>query len=126
MTRALAIFTVSAGGMRLRVRLLASVRDVDREFRKGRPRRNGNVVHAYFESSVRARARTVGTIALPADGNLPELVPHEVAHAVTHHLANWSPEGGFTWQGDDERLATTIGLLCARVRAGLEARGVEA
>ena len=117
--RALALFTVSASGMRLRVRLLASVRDVDREYRAGWPRRDGKVVHGYFTSTYNASARYIGTIVLPADGRLAELVPHEVAHAVMHELESVE-------RADDERLATTIGLLCARVRAGLKARGVEA
>lgn len=116
MSRALAVFSVAAGGLRLRVRLLPTSRDVDREYRGGRPRRGGGHVHAYFERSKSQSARHGGTIVLAGNGRLPELVPHEVAHAVIGRL-------GAVRAADDERAATLIGLLSARILARIERRG---
>lgn len=112
MTRALACFSVSHAGLRLRIRLLPNVRSVDREFRAAcRPAAlyEGLHVNAYFMSARRADARHAGTIALPAaGGQLLELVPHEVTHAVMHWI-------GGVHCTQDERLATAIGRLTVRI-----------
>lgn len=119
MTRALAVFTVSHQRLRLRVRVLPAVADVDAAYLEGRRRSDGKTVHAYFQPTLRA-ARHVGTVVLPADGRLAELIPHEVVHAVMHRI-------GGVHCTDDEALATTVGLLSARItrrcaRLGLEVR----
>lgn len=113
MTRALARFTVAAGGIRLRVRVLPTMRDVDAEYRDGdRPRRDGKLVPAFFAPARRTDAKHLGTVVLCADGCAEELVPHEIAHAVVH--AHQSVTAA-----DDERFATTVGLLSARVHRHL-------
>lgn len=118
MARALAIFTVRHGACRLRVRLLPTVRDVDAEYREGKRRRGGKWVHGFFMPSRAANAVHVGTVVLPANGRLAEIVPHEVTHAAMHHQGNVSAE-------DDERHATTVGLLSARIFARLRCLGLE-
>jgi len=115
--RAIARFTVVHRRLRLRVRLLPTVRDVDAEYREGRRRRDGRYVHAFFTPAL-APAAHVGTVVLPADGRLAELVPHEVVHAVMHQQehAHFSI---------DERLATAVGLLTARILDRLQRLGME-
>jgi hypothetical protein len=108
MIRALATFSVAHGGVRLRVRLLPTVAAVDAQYRDGRRRRAGQVVHAYFQPSASAAARHHGTIVLGMDGQLDELVPHEVTHAVIHYLRGVSAN-------DDELAATAVGILSARI-----------
>lgn len=118
MTRALALFTVRHGALRLRVRLLPGVREVDRSYRSGSRRRAGIWIHAYAEPARRSDARHQCTLVLPADGRLTELVPHEVAHAVMHHLVE-------VHRDEDEPLATAIGILTARILARLRRLGLE-
>lgn len=116
--RAIARFTVAYGRLRLRVRLLPTIADVDAEYRSGQRRRNGEIVHAFFAPANSATAAHIGTIVLPANGRLAELVPHESTHAAMHRI------GGVHCTAD-ERLATTVGLLSARIFAGLKRRGME-
>lgn len=119
MARALAIFTARYGACRVRVRVLPSIRDVDAEYREGRrPRRDGKRVPAFFSPARSSAALHVGTIVLAADGRLAELVPHEAAHASVHHQ-------GAVSRDDDEIHATTVGLLTARIFAGLRRLGME-
>jgi hypothetical protein len=106
--RAIARFTVSHGSLRLIVRVLPTILDVDTEYREGRRRRDGNTTHAYFQQAG-ARAHHFGTIVLPANGDLNELVPHEVAHASVRY------RGGSVHAGADERHAIDVGLLTARI-----------
>ena len=115
MTRALAVFTVGLGRHRVRVRLLPSVHDVDAEFRAGKRRRDGTWTHAFFRPAA-AGSRVVGTIALPGNGRLTELVPHESTHCVMHLRQSVHVVA-------DEPLATDIGLLTARIFDGLRRRG---
>lgn len=107
MTRALACFTVAYGAVRVRVRLLPRIADVDAEFHAGRRRLRGQICHAFFTPGA-SGLKPVGTIVLPADGRLEELVPHEVTHAVMYRL-------GGVHCSDDERLATAVGRLSARI-----------
>lgn len=107
MSRAVADFSVSHNRMKLRVRVLPTVADVDAAYRGGRRRCDGKIVNAYFEPSMQ-RHGSVGTIVLPADGSLAELVPHEVVHAVMHRI------GGVHCSAD-ELLATAVGILSARI-----------
>ncbi|CUI61108.1 Uncharacterised protein [Achromobacter xylosoxidans] len=112
--RALMVFHVVVAGMRLRVRLLPTVADVDAEYRGGRRRSDRKVVHGYFQAAAPG-ARVIGTVAVPLSGsNLREIVPHEVSHAVIHHLQGVSAR-------DDEAAASAIGLLCAAIFSRIEA-----
>ena len=57
----------------------------------------------------------IGTVAVPLSGsNLREIVPHEVSHAVIHHLQGVSAR-------DDEAAASAIGLFCAAIFSRIEA-----
>lgn len=116
MTRALAVFTVCQRGIRVRIRLLPTVADVDAAFRDGTPRRSGRRVHAFFLGST-TPDRLAGTIILPASGRLAELVPHEAVHAVVHH--------GSAAGDDDEELALAVGLLSGAIFSELARRGIE-
>lgn len=115
MTRALAVFMVEARGLRLRVRVLPRIEDVDAAYRNGARRRNRGRVHAFFLAA--RRAPLVGTIILPADGRLDELVPHETVHAVLHASGN-------VHAADDEEFALSVGLLSAKIFLGLHRRRV--
>jgi hypothetical protein len=119
MSRALIAFSVAHGGVRLRVRLLPTDREVDREYRGGRPRRDGLYVHAFFQPTKSQSARHGGTIVLAANGRLTELVPHEVTHAVLHALAQ---RIGRLLE-NDEPIATAVGILTARILARIERLG---
>lgn len=106
---AIKIFTVSYGGCRIKVRVLKTVMDVHREYTSGSSRRSsGKFVHAFFAPTNHVAAKHIGTIVLPIDGPLDELIPHEVTHAVMHKI-------GGVHRTDDEVLATTVGVLSARI-----------
>lgn len=113
--RALAVFTVEARGIRLRVRVLPHIEDVADAYHGGSRRSERCRVHAFFQSG--GRAPLAGTIVLPADGRLDELVPHEAVHAVLH--AN-----GDVRAADDEEFALSVGLLSAKIFLALRLRGV--
>lgn len=115
MTRA-ASFRIRHGGVHLDVRVLASVVQVDRAYRAGRRCRDRRRIRAYFQPALDARAGFVGTVVLPANGALEELVPHEIVHAVMWRL------GGVHATGD-EQLATLVGVLTARTLARLRRLG---
>lgn len=100
-------FSVRYRGCRIRIRLLPTVADVHREYTAGECRRDGKIVHAFFYAS-QPQALHTGTIVLPLDGQLEELIPHEVVHAVMHKM-------GGVHCTDDEALATTVGVLSARI-----------
>lgn len=106
-------FSVRHGSCRLRIRLLPTVADVHREYSAGECRRDGKIVHAFFYASQPQSLHT-GTIVLPQDGQLEELIPHEVVHAVMHQM-------GGVHCTDDEALATTVGVLSARIARKIEA-----
>lgn len=112
-------FTVQHRSIRLRVKLLPAVADVHRAYTGGSnvPRRaKANIVHGFFE--VGGNDKTVGTIVLPMQGtNLLEIVPHETAHAVIHHLNG-------VLSHDDEPCSTAIGCLSARIFMQLKKMGV--
>lgn len=116
MTRALAAFTVTHAGLRLRVRLMSSHVEVERAYRAGRRRRDGLFIHAFFAPTKSQSARHGGTIVLAGNGRLKELVPHEVTHAVMHKLG-----GGV--HNDDEPIATAVGILTARILTRIERLG---
>lgn len=113
-------FTVRHGRIRIKVTLRETVRDVHRAwlaFNGGTRRRDGKTVHAFFWPTLSARAKHVGGIVLPlSGGNLAELVPHEVAHAVIHAQGGVLPH-------DDEAAATAIGALSARIFRKIGKRG---
>jgi len=105
---ALMVFTVSHAGIRLKVRLLPTVRDVHREYTGGKRAGGGKIVHAFFQPSTAPNRKTLGTVVLPSNGRLAELIPHEVTHA-------WLDKSGSVHCTDDEACATAIGLLSARI-----------
>lgn len=105
---ALKVFTVSYGGIRIKVRLLPTIRDVHREYTEGKRRRDGKIVHAFFEPMRSPAAKYTGTMVLPLDGDLDELVPHEVVHAVMDKI------GGVHFT-EDETFAAAVGVLSARI-----------
>lgn len=103
-------FTASHGSIRIKVRLLPTIADVHREFKNTnnvRPRK-GYITHAFFTPTNRSDAKHIGTIVLPKQGRLEELIPHEVVHAVMHKM-------GGVHCDDDEALATAVGMLSARI-----------
>ena len=117
--RAVATFTAAARGIRVRVRVLPTIDDVHAvpggpHLPAGSGRRR-----AVFapRDDVPHGSGPLGTIILPADGALLELVPHEATHAVMHDLRA-------ACHTDDEELATTVGLLSAAIFKGLERRGL--
>lgn len=79
---AIKIFTVNYNGIRIKVRLLPTARDVHREYTAGKRRRDGKTVHAFFDPKYSPSSKYTGTMVLPLDGRLEELIPHEVVHAV--------------------------------------------
>jgi hypothetical protein len=112
---ALMIFTVAFAGIRLKVRLLSTIAEVHREYRgaiKTRIR-DGKIVHAFFQPTTSPAAQYIGTIVLPVDGRLDELIPHEVTHACLHKFVG-------VHRTDDEMLATAVGILSARIRRRIE------
>lgn len=115
-------FTVRHGAIRIRVTLRDSVREVHKAyqaFNGGTRLRNGKIVFAFFWPTQSSTAKHVGGIVLPmAGGNLNELVPHEVAHAVICHYGGVLPH-------DDEAAATAIGTLSARIFRRIKRMGAE-
>jgi hypothetical protein len=119
MTRAVAVFTVSLRGLKLRVRLLPTEADVNVEcHRYERRRQRGAPIAGAFFAPALKLCSVAGTIVLPATGRLVELVPHEVVHAVMHRV-------GSVDSAADERLATDVGLLSARILRQIARRGIE-
>lgn len=114
MSRALATFTVSHNRLRLRVRLLACVRDVHQEFHGVCGRWRGRYVHGFFVAA--GSGTHLGTVVLAANARLTEIVPHEVTHAAMHWLRDVAHEA-------DESLATAVGILTARILARIRALG---
>lgn len=115
---ALKIFFVSHGGIRIKVRALPTMRDLKREYEvqyvDGMSlRRAGRIIEAFFAPTRRTDARHIGTIVLPLDGNLHDLIPHEVTHAVMHKLR-------FAHCADDEALANAVGVLSAKIARKIE------
>lgn len=113
---ALKVFSVSHGGIRIKVRLLPTVADVHREHQAvARRCHDGNTVCAFFLPTPRA-TRYVGTITLPLQGKLREFVPHEVTHAVIHALNG-------VLSHDDEACCTAIGRISASIFKHLDQAG---
>ncbi len=109
-------FSVSHRGIKLKIKLLPTIDDVHMAY-QSRPHKMptsvGMVVHAYFEPAATEAAQAAGTICLPmAGGNLYELIPHEVVHAVMHKVR-------VCCACDDEGFATAIGMLTERIFARL-------
>lgn len=113
---ALKVFTISYGGIRIKVRLLPTVRDVHRAYQAlpGGRARPGKAIHAFFRET--RTGKLTGTIFLPQDGRLHELVPHEVSHAVIQAQGGVLPR-------DDEAHCTAVGVLCARIFRRVEQIG---
>lgn len=120
---ALMIFTVSYAGIRLKVRVLPTVRDVHKEYESNYTdgkaiRRSGNNVDGFFAPTVRRDARFFGTVVLPLNGCLPELIPHEVGHVVRRKM-------GVIDSSNEERFCMAIGILSSRIARKIK-RGVAA
>lgn len=99
-------------GVRLQVQVLKSVWDVHAAFKgNSKPTRKGTISHAFFEQFQTGR-KHFGRIVLPISGRLPELIPHEVAHAVIGYL-------GTVTANDDEFAATAIGAITAKISDAL-------
>ncbi len=117
-SKALMVFTVSYGGIRLKVRVLPHAKDVYTEctgVKKWRTR--AELPRAFFQASPRSRKYT-GTVVLSGNDDLNELVPHEVTHAALHKMQ-------CVTSNDDEALATTVGILSSRIiRKIAKRRGV--
>ncbi len=110
-------FTVSHGGIRIKVRLLPTVDDVHREHQAvARRCHDGKTVCAFFLPAQRA-ARHVGTVVLPLQGKLRKYIPHEVTHAVIHALNG-------VLSHDDEACCTAIGRISASIFKRIELVGV--
>ena len=89
--------------MRLRVRLLPTVPMWTRSIAGPQAQRSQGRSRLFPGGST--GARVIGTVAVPLSGsNLREIVPHEVSHAVIHHLQGVSAR-------DDEAAASAIGLF---------------
>lgn len=108
--RALMTFTVRHRKLRVKVRLLPILRDVHREYTEGGKQRapKGKEVHAFFRKAKSRKAKHIGTIVLPSNGRLKELIPHEVTHAVLHKMRVVKAR-------NDEACATSVGILSARI-----------
>jgi hypothetical protein len=102
------LFNVAHKRLKLKVCLLPTVAHVDAAYRQGWKARRGTQVHAYFYPAASTDADIAGTVVLPLDGCLDELVPHEVTHAVIHYLRGVSAS-------DDEAAATAVGMLSAKI-----------
>ncbi len=110
-------FVISHGSIRIKVKLLPAIADVHQEHQiTARRCGTGKTVLAYFMPAQRA-GKIIGTIVLPADGRLRELVPHEVTHAVIHTLNG-------VLSHDDEACATAIGRLSSTIFRRVELLGV--
>jgi hypothetical protein len=81
---------------------------VHHEYTEGKRRRDGKIVHGFFAPTVSPAAKYTGTIVLPINGQMEELVPHEVTHAVLHKMRS-------VHHTDDESLAMAVGVLSARI-----------
>lgn len=103
-------FAVCYAGIRVKVKLLPTIKDVHRAYRHGPRLIVGHTVHAFY-APVKRKCKFDGTIILPADGNLIELVAHEVVHAVMWKIGTWVHCNG------DEKLADAVGVLTARILA---------
>ena len=118
---ALKVFSVSYSKISIKVRLLPSMMDVHHEFKSlsGMKLSKGDIVNAYFNPTLSTAAQYTGTIALPIDGCMNELIPHEVVHAVIHSLRG-------VHCIDGEFVATAVGQLCARIFKQIRKIGVAA
>lgn len=103
-------FDVHYAGIRIKIKLLPTIRDVHRAYRHGPKLIVGHTVHAFYAPAKR-KCKFDGTIVLPADENLIELVAHEVVHAVMWRIGTW------VHCNDDEKLADAVGVLTARILA---------
>lgn len=117
--RAIAVFEVRHGRIRIKVRVLPTARDVDREYARtpGARGRSGYETRGFTLPQTFEGSRF--TITLAASGsNLDDDIPHEVSHAVL-----WSQR--VVSREEDEAFATAVGRLCARIRRQIARRGLD-
>lgn len=110
-------FTVSHGAIKLRVKVLPTVRDVGKAYHQGSTAKmdvRGCIIYGYFEPS-ECRSKYLGTIYLCENTRLFEIVPHEVCHAVLHYLHSVS-----VGEDSDEKFACAVGLLTARILSAMD------
>lgn len=114
--KAASSFVVSHGAIKLRVRVMSSLRAVGAAYRAEGSRctvdARGMLIYAFFESAA-PRSRYTGTIFLCENTRLFEVVPHEVVHACLHHFKNVSTD-------DDEKFAMAVGCLTANILTKLD------
>lgn len=116
--RAFGIFTVRYRAVRIKVRVLTTLAEVHRDFRLIAKPLQGEFVSGFFLPSVSKANRHIGTIVLPADGDLLTIVPHEVVHAVMQHIK-------FADVDTDEPLATLTGKISGEILRRLQVMGIE-
>lgn len=115
--KAASSFVVSRGAIRLRIKVMPSIRAVGAAYYRAKGSgctvdARGVLVYAFFESAA-PRSRYTGTIFLCENTRLFEVVPHEVVHACLHHFKNVSTE-------DDEKFAMAVGCLTANILTKLD------
>lgn len=109
MTRAIYTFVTRHRRIVVHVRVLPTTHAVTKEWRgtAGTAITSGmRHIHAFTVNPPRAR---YSYMALAGNGNLDELVPHEVFHVVKHHL------GGVITNDNEEECATAVGILSAKI-----------
>jgi hypothetical protein len=112
-------FVVRHAGIHIKVRLLESALAVHYEHQAGCARvRNGEWVCGFFAPARSARAKHTGTIVLGVCSKLSEYIPHEVTHAVLHHMRSVDAS-------DDEDFAYAVGILSAKIGKKITKRGFQ-
>lgn len=106
--RARKIFSVSYKGLSFNVRLLDDARAVSREYKRTHHDPGCKYVLAFFSPSQKSHAHAIGTIVLPLNGKLEELIPHEVFHAVLSHFKNVNAI-------NEEPFAEILGNISAKI-----------
>lgn len=115
-TKALMVFTVSYGGIRLKVRVLPHARDVYTECTGvSKWRMRAELPRAFFLPSL--SKKLTGTVVFAGNEDLAEIVPHEVTHAVLHKMRQVDTD-------DDEAFALAVGVLSARITRKIVRGGV--
>ena len=116
MNKALMVFAVSYGGIRIKVRVLPHAKDVYEACTGAKWRTRAELPRAFFRPAARSGKYT-GTIVLAGNDDIAEIVPHEVTHAVLHKMGSVDSD-------NDEAFALAVGILSSRIAKKIW-RGVE-